>query len=528
LKHFFAIFWTVSILFSCGTSPENAAKEAPVHEKSADSINDDEGDSPTEAMNLPPSTPETSEAPVTPETIETPKTSEISESSEAPETTETTETPNTFEKSEISESSEAPATPETSEIPETPETSEKSADSLSDIKDDSDSPSDAMDLQPLLPETSEAPPVMPNPSRADVTRNNLDETRTLSESSLVNPLLMDQPESPPIADQPVDVDSSAAALSGPVPAPLPPTENTASTKEAPEQTGQTANKASDFLQNNSAAASAFPSRLLDSPGEFTITLDGLGWIFRSDRSTPGSWRFMERIRNEKSTGFRFQFTESGKWNLVFERQDPLSGGSEQVTRTVQVGEASENPLIESNPLPEEAENPISGNLPLDPDSRNLAAADAVAEGNLDQAIEFWENDASKPDEDGRRAREAIVKLASSSGTVGPLMTWLPLYIEDGADVDTLAAALNVFDSQMGYERQSMEILDALANLDGSDRRPEWIYRLAVMLSEPGSERDLDRAAQLYQMLISTWPFSSWRERAEEQLLMLQRHYFRVR
>ena len=280
--------------------------------------------------------------------------------------------------------------------------------------------------------------------------------------------------------------------------------------------------------NDPAVSAATPSRLLEGPGEFTITLEGLGWIFRSDRSTPGSWRFLERELDGNSTHFRFMFTETGNWNLVFERQDLSSGASENVVRTVMVSEDDGSPRIDNGPVPETSENPIPGIMPMDAETRNDAALIAADEGRFGEAIEYWEQDASRNDEAGRRARASLVENAARSGSIGPLITWLPKYMEDGPDPEILAAALEVFDEQAGYDGQSYLILEELIVSDFGTRRPEWLYRLAFYLEKPGEDRDLDRSAELYQEVINGWPITVWRDLSLERLLWLQRHYFRVR
>jgi len=280
--------------------------------------------------------------------------------------------------------------------------------------------------------------------------------------------------------------------------------------------------------NDPAVSAAAPSRLLDEPGEFTITLEGLGWIFRSDLSTPGSWRFLERDLDGNSTHFRFLFTQTGDWNLVFERQDLSSGGSESEVRNVVVLDTDGGPAIDNGPVPGTSDNPISGTMPVDAEARHVAASSAVADGRIAEAMEFWEQDASRDDEAGRKARASLMENAARTGSIGPLVTWLPKYLDDEPDAETLAAALDAFEGQAGYDSQSLQLLEELTGVDFGIRRPEWLYRLASYLEKPGPERDLDRSAVLYQEVISSWPLTVWRDLSEERLLWLQRHYFRVR
>jgi hypothetical protein len=358
-----------------------------------------------------------------------------------------------------------------------------------------------------------APAAAPAPQAAEAAAAGTDK-----EPIPINPLLLDdklfesatpvRDELPPAAAEP--------AIAPVVTAPAPVAD------EATPEVQET------LALNDPSVSATAPSRLLDEPGEFTITLEGLGWIFRSDLSTSGSWRFLERDLDGNSTHFRFLFSETGDWNLVFERQDLSSGGSESAVRNVVVLDTDSGPAIDNGPVPESSENPISGTMPADAESRHDAASSAVADGRIAEAMEFWEQDASRDDEAGRKARASLVENAARTGSIGPLVTWLPKYLEDEPDADTLAAALDAFEGQAGYDSQSLQILEELTVVDFGIRRPEWLYRLASYLEKPGPERDLDRSAILYQEVISTWPLTVWRDLSEERLLWLQRHYFRVR
>jgi len=276
----------------------------------------------------------------------------------------------------------------------------------------------------------------------------------------------------------------------------------------------------------SSALAVAKARSLEEPGELTIELDSLGWIFRSDRSTPGTWHFLGREIVGDSTSFHFLFNGTGKWNFVFERQNLSSGESEEVNREVAVGEAG-NPLsVENGPIPTALPTPVPGIPPSDANARYAAALAAAAAGKIDEAVKYYEQDASRNDSAGARARDALMEIAAEFGIVGPLLSWLPRYLEDSPNLEVLRAALEVLTSEAGYDVQNRAILEKLAESEYD--HPEWLYRLAVLLEKPGEERDLDRAAQLYQEVITRWPLTKWCDRSEERLLWLQRHYFRVR
>jgi hypothetical protein len=274
-------------------------------------------------------------------------------------------------------------------------------------------------------------------------------------------------------------------------------------------------------------AAAAPSRILDGPGEFSVVLDGPGWVFRSDLSTPGAWRFLARERDGESTRFRFIFDRTGRWEMVFERQDLSSGGSERATRSVVVGEDG-GPSVSLGPLPQGEETAIPGTLPESPDERHLAAETAVAQGQIGEALELWEQDASRDDADGKRARSAIMFHAAETGAVGPLINWLPQYLSDGPDPEVLSATLETFENQAGYLEQKIDILESLLGMKEEGNRAEWLYRLASYLEQPGVGRNLDRAAALYSEVIEDWPLTVWRDLSEERLNWLKRYYFRIR
>ena len=385
------------------------------------------------------------------------------------------------------------------------------------------------------------------------------ENRTVSDDSAgggesepppVNPLLVeDVPYREPAArkadpaPQPVPSESSAPPASTiPVPSgPIPEIRDPRAGPETPtvRQEPAAEPEGTEPLKsgNNGAAVglelitpgeqAAAPSRWMESPGEFTVLLEGQGWVFRSDLSTPGSWRFLGRELDGQSTRFTFLFDEPGDWNLVFERQDLSSGGSERALRVVRVG-GDGNPVVENGPLSRRDGASIPGDMPDSPAERTAAAREAADAGRSAEALGYWSKDADRDDRIGRDARAAIVEEAARTGSVGPLVTWLPEYIEDGADPAVLMAALRVLENQMGYDDSTALVVEELAGNTADPRRPEWLYRLARILEKPGESRDLDRSAALYRQVIEDWPLTEWRDLSEERLAWLERHYFRVR
>ncbi len=485
------------LLVSCaGTPPVNEAAPAPAAESELEPSNTESLEKPAETENL--------------------HVAEVSASSEIPDETED---PRETEAAEVSVEEEPSAPLKPASERKLKKRFDKPPEPVKAIKESEVEPTVEIQVkQEYKPESREtiplpAPvPVHANPLLVEDQPYRAEEevnTPVPGEAVvLIPPAVPEAPAEPAIAAAPIV--------------------ETVTSSPSPNETAETMETAVPEILDDPAVSAAAPSRLLESPGEFTITLEGLGWIFRSDRSTPGSWRFLERELKGESTNFRFMFTESGGWNLVFERQDLSSGGSENEVRKVVVAEDDGLPHIENGPPPESYDNPIPGTLPGDPDSRNLAARDAVEKDRVEDAMKFWEVDASRDDEDGRRARAALVKSAVASDSINPLLTWLPRYMDENPASSVLAGALDLFESHAGYEEQSRMILEKLAASDNDGRQAEWLYRLASYLEKPGDNRDLDRSATLYQEVINSWPLSDWRDRSEERLLWLRRHYFRVR
>ncbi len=267
-------------------------------------------------------------------------------------------------------------------------------------------------------------------------------------------------------------------------------------------------------------------RQIDGPGEIVILLEGSGWVFRSDLSTPGNWRFLSRKREGQSTRFDYYFPDKGHWNLVFTRQNLSSGEDDAAVRKVQVGPA---PVDAGPPVPPSgAETAVSGEALTSAEKRYRAAQEASEAGNPRDAIALWEEDASSSGPAGRRARLAVVKEALAVSGPATLVKWLEPCIRDGAGPEVLAAALELLESQAGYPEATMTVLEALSRWDGHPDSPQWLYRLARKLEEPGENRNLDRALAIYRQIVNNWPFTRWRDLSEERILWLQQHYYRVR
>ncbi|MDF1567758.1 MAG: hypothetical protein P1P77_07030 [Spirochaetaceae bacterium] len=455
--------------------------------------------------------------------------------SEINETVEPDEPP--VKKSAANNKKKKPGTPESPESPE-PSVTPQSEELSDDNRETAASP-EITQISPLEIEDRDVvvPTDPPSETKAEASTDSVSETLSPSPSPSpsANPLLTEDRPYSDDATAPSTPPQIVSSSLSPRELPRPPdaeVESAMSEEQDPApRIDETPSREAENIPmrpfEDPEKAAAAPSRILDGPGEFSVVLDGPGWVFRSDLSTPGAWRFLGRERDGESTRFRFLFDRTGRWEMVFERQDLSSGGSERATRSVVVGEDG-GPSVSLGPLPQGEETAIPGTLPESPHERYLAAENAVDQGRIGEAIELWEQDASRGDAEGKRARSAIMFHAAGAGAVGPLINWLPQYLSDGPDPEVLSATLEVFENQAGYLEQKIDILETLLGMKEEGNRAEWLYRLANYLEQPGEGRNLDRAAALYGEVIEEWPLTVWRDLSEERLNWLKRYYFRIR
>ena len=235
-------------------------------------------------------------------------------------------------------------------------------------------------------------------------------------------------------------------------------------------------------------------RIMNEPGEITISLEGTGWIFRSDLSTGGSWKFTGRKTLNNLTEFTFIFTENGSWNMVFERQDLKSGERNRVSKNIVVGGSGEPSAAESDNIEESEQDTYSSKM-----------------ASLEKE--------SNPEE--------IIKAALDVSDVPRITAWLEEYLKGPVSVDLLKKILAVLEENPGYSENKAEVLEKLADTDSGENKAEWLYRLAEILESPGEPEDMDRAASIYSEIMEKWPYSEWRIKSEERLMWLRRHYYRI-
>ncbi len=238
--------------------------------------------------------------------------------------------------------------------------------------------------------------------------------------------------------------------------------------------------------------------------DFSPTLEGWGWVFRSDLSTPGNWRFLNRERAGNSTKFNFNFDDEGTWSFVFDQQNLSEGGRRREIRKLKYSKDLGVEIIDSgelnSPVPETEEYTDIQDDP-EPVPKESVAVDS-------------------------RTTEALIQEAIKNGSAGEIASLLPRYMENEVDPEVLDSVVNILDDAAGYEEEVFNALISLSQFSSHQKNAEWLFRLASFLAKPGEKRSLSQAVVFYQKVIDSWPLSRWRELAEERLIWLKRHYFR--
>ena len=319
--------------------------------------------------------------------------------------------------------------------------------------------------------------------------SNMTESTESDEEAEAPPPAETMPAEP--MDQP-DTETTSAAL------PESPPDMTPNTQPgAPDNSPMTA-------VNQEEQEPKIVNRILEQPGEISLLMEGRGWIFRSDLSTSGNWQFIDRKREGHSTRFQFDFPEPGTWDLYFDRQDLSGGNSErQIRRIIVGGSISDTSTVTDSDIID-MDNTVSGSIE---DLKEKAAAQT---------------------EEGARAREAIMQYASANGNIPLLLDWLPPYLKDRGNPDTLDAALTVLEPNPGYDNEIIQLLERLLEFESDKNSSKWLFNMASRLEKPGEYRNLSRSVSLYKKIIENWPHSQWYEDAENRLNWLNRHYFRIR
>src|SRR6056297_13395 len=240
------------------------------------------------------------------------------------------------------------------------------------------------------------------------------------------------------------------------------------------------------------------------PGEHIhLTLPGLGWIYDQGASKAQGVEFQSRNYKDSTTEFVFIAQSIGSYTLSFQQQDNRLGSSS--FRTVAVDVGSPTAAVQK-------ELPTSG-------------AESSGVGVVGKEFSF--------------ARlEASVAAQNPSETVGQLKALLRNPLDSGvftsgrAKQEELSLLVEAGEFLFEAKRESTAEQSLRLYLDLTEERGEHTGRVLFLLGQiyesPLPPRDERQSAEYYRKIVSFYPTDPYRQRAEQRIKYLQRHFLQIR
>jgi len=241
------------------------------------------------------------------------------------------------------------------------------------------------------------------------------------------------------------------------------------------------------------------------PGEqVRLTLPGLGWIYDRGASSAQGVVFQSRSYKDNSTEFVFIAQSLGRYTLSFQQQDSSLGTSS--FRRVAV-----NVDTQTAPGQEDAQ---------------------VASSTQQTSIRAEENGFSF------NVLEENISSKNPSGTEGQIKALLRSSLESGvftsgkAKQHELALLVEAGEFLFEARRESSAEQALRLYLDLSKQRGEHTGRVLFLLGQiyesPAPPRDERQSAEYYRKIVSFYPTDPYRQRAEQRIKYLQRHFLQIR
>ncbi len=303
------------------------------------------------------------------------------------------------------------------------------------------------------------------------------------------------------------------------------------------------------------------------PGDqITVALDGGGWIFTGNGNWKSGLQYLSRSLDSKGTTFVFQAETLGDYSLSFLKQDLATGAT--ATKIVKVSVLSDADFARaiagagahptaslSNELPGGPVGNGSGNYaqadelyqehfwgealaaykenwaPGNPAINDRIASLAFRLKSYDDAKAFWRQNLGVADGVYRElAIAGLIKTAAATHDVGqlrllfyqsPAVTQVPIRSE-------LLAAARFLVENRDYvlaDRYLNEYLSRYAGQDGAD---EAYYLLGTMYQDDTPMQDARKAREYYEKITNLYPTSRYYQRAMDNIIYLNRHFFEIR
>lgn len=244
-----------------------------------------------------------------------------------------------------------------------------------------------------------------------------------------------------------------------------------------------------------AASTRLPSlqvekEIKSSPGEpVSLILDGEGWIFDREKSS-GDIKLVDRKFADGKTIFQFFPSGEGSYALVFQLQN-LSTGSEETM----------NCKLDVTPAYGNSQTPVV--IP----SEYSETSDGQNSGSGDHLSEIL-------------SEENIPGLVAS----------IDLLIAEDSDPErgNIFDAFNLLEKQGGYDDYLVGLAENSFRLyPYNDQSAELLYRAAEAKEKPGAGQNIDKALELFRMVMECYPLSIFSDRSDERIRYLERHFMKI-
>jgi outer membrane protein assembly factor BamD (BamD/ComL family) len=294
--------------------------------------------------------------------------------------------------------------------------------------------------------------------------------------------------------------------------------------------------------------------------ELQIGLDGMGFLFLGFPDRPGQadgMAFKSKENRSSKTWFTFQALKMGNYDLDFLQQNNTSGTTAK--ETVRVHVVSDQDFAAATAQQPDSTNASSSTAePGDPwFAARLAGAGAyeaaIAEllkgykdGNAplndqiaglymkmktyDAAAKYYAKNLSPSNPSTPSAVLGLTRIAIVQKDQPGLLSRLKqfLAVDDPSAEETLIQAIRLEkdQSQIGV---GLDLAAAYAQrYPGGKWLDEADFLTAQFLEADSQFRDIARARDIYQQLVTTYPESAFAEASRQRLLYINRHFFQVR
>ena len=302
------------------------------------------------------------------------------------------------------------------------------------------------------------------------------------------------------------------------------------------------------------------------PGDqITVALDGAGWIFTGNGDWKSGLQYLSRSLDSKGTTFVFQAETFGDYSLSFLKQDLATGAT--TTKIVKVSVLSDADFARAiagagaasssspNVLPGGGAGNGSGNYtqadelyqdgfwgealaaykenwaPGNPAINERIANLAFRLKSYDDAKAFWRQNLGPNDGVYRELAVAgLMKTAAATHDVGQLrlllfqstsVTQVPIRTE-------LLAAARFLVENGTYELAAKYLNEYLSRYAGEQGADEAYYLLGTMYQDATPMQDARKAREYYEKITDLYPTSRYYQRAMNNIIYLNRHFFEIR